>query len=122
MICDEPSQRRIYIENIVKNAKPSWGYIYLANIISSACVNVVFTPNFDDLLNEACFTYTDTKPVVCAHDSAVSGIRVSSNRPKIIKLHGDYLYDSLKNTVEETTSLEKNMRATNSYNLHENLD
>jgi tetratricopeptide (TPR) repeat protein len=109
-VFDQPSQRRIYIENCVKDAKPSWGYIYLSNIIASGCVNVVFTPNFDDLLNEACFLYTDQKPMVCAHDSAVSDVRITSKRPKIIKLHGDYLYDSLKNTVDETTQLEQNMR------------
>ena len=28
-VCDQPSQRRIYIEECVKNATPSWGYIYL---------------------------------------------------------------------------------------------
>ncbi|GAH27261.1 unnamed protein product, partial [marine sediment metagenome] len=33
-LCDQRSQRRIYIEECVKDAKPSWGYIYLANIIA----------------------------------------------------------------------------------------
>lgn len=109
-VCDQRSQRRIYVEDCVKDAKPSWGYIYLANLIANACMNVIFTPNFDDLINEACFVYTDLKPIVCAHDSAVSDIRITSARPKIIKLHGDFLYDSIKNTVKETETLEKNMR------------
>jgi len=109
-VCDQRSQRRIYIEECVKGAKPSWGYIYLANIIAHNCFNVIFTPNFDDLLNEACFLYADLRPIVCAHDSAVADIRVTSARPKIIKLHGDFLYDSIKNTVRETETLEKNMR------------
>lgn len=107
---DQPSQRRIYIEECVKEAKPSWGYIYLSNIIAYNYFNAVFTPNFDDLLNEGCFLYADLRPIVCAHDSAVSEIRVTSARPKIIKLHGDFLYDSIKNTVRETETLEKNMR------------
>jgi len=107
---DEPSQRRNYIEECVKEADPSWGYIYLANTIAHNYFNVVFTTNFDDLLNEACFLYADTKPVVCAHDSAVAGIRLTSTRPKIIKLHGDFLYDNIKNTVDETERLEDNMR------------
>jgi len=109
-VYDQRSQRRIYIEECVKNAKPSWGYIYLANIIAHNYFNVIFTPNFDDLLNEACFLYADCRPIVCAHDSAVADIRVTSARPKIIKLHGDFLYDSIKNTVRETETLEKNMR------------
>lgn len=109
-VCDERSQRRVYIEECVKEAKPSWGYIYLANMIAHNYFNVIFTPNFDDLLNEACFTFADCRPIVCAHDSAVMNIRVISIRPKIIKLHGDFLYDSIKNTVRETEILEKNMR------------
>lgn len=109
-VYDQRSQRRIYIEECVKDAKPSWGYIYLANIIAHNYFNVIFTPNFDDLLNEACFLYADLRPIVCAHDSAVVDIRVTSARPKIIKLHGDFLYDSIKTTVRETESLEKNMR------------
>jgi tetratricopeptide (TPR) repeat protein len=109
-VCDERSQRRVYIENCVKDAKPSWGYIYLANIIAHNYFNVIFTPNFDDLLNEACFTYPGLKPIVCAHDSAVVDIRVTSARPKIIKLHGDYLYDSIQNTIRETENLRDNMR------------
>jgi tetratricopeptide (TPR) repeat protein len=109
-VCDQRSQRRIYIEECVKDAKPSWGYIYLANITAHNYFNVIFTPNFDDLLNEACFIYADCRPIVCAHDSAVADIRVTSARPKIIKLHGDFLYDSIKNTIRETETLEKNMR------------
>lgn len=109
-LCDQRSQRRTYIEECVKDAKPSWGYIYLANIIAHNYFNVTFTPNFDDLLNEACCLYADLKPIVCAHDSAVIDIRITSARPKIIKLHGDFLYDSIKNTVRETETLEENMR------------
>ncbi len=109
-VCDQPSHRRTYIENCIKDARPSWGYIYLANIIANKYFNVVFTPNFDDLVNEACFVYADLRPIVCAHDSAVADIRVTSARPKVIKLHGDFLYDSIKNTVRETENLEKNMR------------
>ena len=108
-VYDTPSQRRIYIEKCVKDAKPSWGYIYLSSIISNNFFNIIFTPNFDDLLNEACFVYADLKPIVCAHDSAVAGIRITSIRPKIIKLHGDFLYDNIKNTKEETQVLEQNM-------------
>lgn len=109
-LCDQRSQRRIYIEECVKDAKPSWGYIYLANIIAHNYFNVTFTPNFDDLLNEACCLYADLKPIACAHDSAVADIRITSTRPKIIKLHGDFLYDSIKNTLRETENLEENMR------------
>jgi NAD-dependent SIR2 family protein deacetylase len=110
-VYDQRSSRRVYIEECVKDARPSWGYIYLANIIAHKYFNVIFTPNFDDLLNEACFLYADLRPIVSAHDSAVADIRVTSARPKIIKLHGDFLYENIKNTLRETERLEDNMRA-----------
>ena len=112
LVCDQPSQRRVYIEEeCLKNAHPSWGYVYLANLMKRDFFDVVFTTNFDDLISEACFLYSDgLRPIVCAHDSAISGIRVRSKRPKIIKLHGDFLYDNIKNTVRELETLEENMK------------
>jgi len=111
MVYDQPSQRRVYIEKCVKDAKPNWGYAYLNGLIGNGIFNVVFTTNFDDLVNEACFAFTnELRPMVCAHDSAVSSVRLMSERPKVIKLHGDFLYDSIKNTSSELQSLENNMR------------
>jgi hypothetical protein len=46
--------------------------------------------------------------MVCAHDSSIRSIRITSQRPKIIKIHGDFLYDNIKNTLNELESLEQN--------------
>ena len=111
MIFDQPSQRRVYIEECVKRAHPSWGYVYLTDLLLNRFFDVVFTTNFDDLINEACYLYSDgLRPIVAAHDSAIQGIRVTSGRPKILKLHGDFLYDSIKNTVAELETLETNTK------------
>ena len=111
MIFDQPSQRRGYIEECVRDAHPSWGYVYLTNLLSHRFVDVVFTTNFDDLINEACYLYSDgLRPIVAAHDSTIQGIRVTSGRPKIIKLHGDFLYDNIKNTLAELETLETNTK------------
>ena len=110
-IYDQPSQRRVYVEECVKESHPSWGYVYLTNLLTEKFFDVVFTTNFDDLINEACYLYSDgLRPIVAAHDSAVQGIRVTSDRPKIIKLHGDFLYDNIKNTLSELETLETNMK------------
>ncbi len=106
---DTPRQRRIAVENLVEKAQPGWGYAYLANLLEHKYFDIVFTTNFDDLLSEACYRYTDsTRPLVAAHDSAMRNLRVNSARPKIVKMHGDFLYDSIKNTPDETKSLESN--------------
>jgi hypothetical protein len=108
---DQPTQRREYIERCINNSNPSWGYVYLVNLLKEKTFNTVFTTNFDDLINEACYTFSNNlRPVVCAHDSSIKNIRLTSNRPKIIKLHGDFLFDDLKNTIRELESLEDNMR------------
>ena len=110
-IYDQPSQRRVRVEECVKGAHPSWGYVYLTSLLSHRFFDVVFTTNFDDLINEACYLYSDgVRPIVAAHDSAIQGIRVTSNRPKIIKLHGDFLYDDIKNTLAELETLEANTK------------
>ncbi|MBE3178450.1 SIR2 family protein [Enterobacter cloacae complex sp. P3B] len=109
---DQPTQRREYIESCITAANPSWGYVYLVNLLKEKHFNTVFTTNFDDLLNEACYTFSDSlRPVVCAHDSSINSVRLTSSRPKIIKLHGDFLFDNIKNTIRELESLEDNMRS-----------
>lgn len=108
---DAPSIRREFIESCIKEASPSWGYIYLVNLLRMKTFNTVFTTNFDDLLNEACYQFSnEVRPIVCAHDSSISSIRITSHRPKIIKLHGDFLFDNIKNTIKELESLEQNTR------------
>jgi len=106
---DQPSQRREYIESCIKDSSPSWGYIYLVNLVRNKIFNTVFTTNFDDLLNEACYLFSsEVRPIVCAHDSSISSVRITSQRPKIIKLHGDFLFDNIKNTIRELETLEQN--------------
>ena len=110
-IFDQPSQRRVYIEECLEDAHPGWGYVYLTSLLSNRYFDIVFTTNFDDLLNEACYLYSDgLRPIVAAHDSAIQGIRVTASRPKIIKLHGDFLYDNIKNTIAELETLEINTK------------
>src|ERR1044072_2247108 len=68
---DQPAQRRIFIEECIKNAHPTWGYVYLTSLLAQKVFDVVFTTNFDDLINEACFLYSEgLRPIVSAHDSA----------------------------------------------------
>jgi NAD-dependent SIR2 family protein deacetylase len=109
---DLAAQRRDCIGQMLEGSFPNWGYLYLASLLQARIFNTVFTTNFDDLINEACYLYTDgVRPIVCAHEAAALNIRITSSRPQIIKLHGDFLVDSiLKNTGSETESLTENMQ------------
>lgn len=107
---DLPRQRRMFIEREVRDKIPSIGYSYLIKLIENNYFKTLFTTNFDDLLNEAFYQYSTERPILCAHDSAISSITITSKRPKIIKLHGDYLFDDIKSTLRETESLEENIK------------
>lgn len=107
---DLPRQRRIFVEREVSDKNPSIGYAYLVKLVEHNFINAIFTTNFDDLINEAFYRYSNVRPILCAHDSSISSITVTSARPKIIKLHGDYLYDDIKSTLRETESLNDNMK------------
>lgn len=106
---DLARQRRIFVEKEVSGKTPSIGYAYLVKLIENNYFNTVFTTNFDDLLNEAFNRFSLLHPIVCAHDSSIAGVSVTSKSPKIIKLHGDYLFDNLRATRNETQELDENM-------------
>lgn len=118
---DLAAQRRSFVEEEVGGKFPSLGYAYLIRLVEEHYFNTIFTTNFDDLINEAFHLFADSvsetnedrdlmRPIVCAHDSSVKSISISSARPKIIKLHGDYLFEDIKSTLIETESLEENIR------------
>ena len=107
---DLQRQRRIFVEKEVSEKTPSIGYAYLISLVNNGWFNTIFTTNFDDLINESFYRFSKRRPVVCAHDSSISAVTITSDRPKIIKLHGDYLFDNIKATLRETESLEANMQ------------
>jgi len=107
---DLPTQRRRFVEQEVDGRFPSIGYAYLASLVDKNYFNTIFTTNFDDLINEAFYLFSNTRPILCAHDSSIHSISITSKRPKIVKLHGDYLFDDIKSTLRETESLEQNTK------------
>lgn len=117
---DLPAQRRNFIEAEVSDKIPFIGYAYLVKLVNKNFINTIMTTNFDDLLSEAFYIYGDhnnsdnyrslNRPIICAHDSTINSININSKRPKIIKLHGDYLYDNIKSSLRETESLETNIK------------
>lgn len=67
---DLPRQRRMFVEKEVSDKTPSIGYAYLINLIKDSYFNTLFTTNFDDLINEAFYQFSDDRPMTCAHDSS----------------------------------------------------
>lgn len=103
------SGRQRYIERIIEEHAPSFGYVVLANLMAQGLINTIITTNFDDLVYSACTTFTGIRPIVYAYGVMASEMRFTAQRPKILKLHGDYLYSALKNTGKELAAQDPNM-------------
>ncbi|RYC68115.1 tetratricopeptide repeat protein [Spirosoma sordidisoli] len=102
----DPRERQQLIEEIIDRKEPSAAYILLACVVNSDGIRTIFTTNFDDLVNDAILQETDKKSRIYAHNELVKFINFRSPRPNIVKLHGDYLFQDMKNTLHETSTLQ----------------
>lgn len=109
-----PELRQKEIERLCDERDPAFGYAVLAQLMGHAefgrhC-NVVLSTNFDDMVADALYLYTNKKPLVIAHESLVGFVRVSRTRPLVVKLHGDARLTP-RNTVSETSALDSEVHA-----------
>jgi NAD-dependent SIR2 family protein deacetylase len=81
-----PTNRRKFIETEVSDKIPSIGYAYLVRLAEAGFLRTIFTANFDDLLNEAFYQLSSERTLVCAHDSSVNTISITSRRKAGVKL------------------------------------
>lgn len=95
-----------YLENIMANKNPGFGYHPLALMLASGKGdNLVITTNFDSLVEDALFLYTDSKPLVINHELLADYAGDSNiKRPIIAKVHRGIFFDPL-NQPEETNEL-----------------
>lgn len=95
-----------YLERIMANAKPSFGYHPLALMLTDEGKhNLVITTNFDSLVEDALFLYTDSKPLVINHELLADFAGDPNiSRPIIAKIHRGIFFDPL-NRPEETNEL-----------------
>lgn len=108
---ESPRDRQKFIEYLIDKSEPKGAYLLLTHLIASEAnlFSNIFTTNFDDLINDSLVRYSNKKPRVYAHNEIAKYINVYSTRPNIIKLHGDFLFENIKNTTDETSSLWENM-------------
>ncbi len=100
--------REYYIQDKVRDVKPALGYLCMGELIINGKIDLVSTTNFDDLV-QAGIHAIDSGISIKTISSAVSnsvGFSLYEGFPNIIKLHGDYLFDELKNTEIELQELE----------------
>ena len=108
-LTDEDTQREI--ETLCENKFPGFGYAVLAGLSAKnpGRFNVILTTNFDDLMADAFYLFTNQRPLVIADESLAGFIRPTRTRPLVVKLHGDQrLAPSVKDI--DTRELAKRMR------------
>ncbi|MEO8666775.1 MAG: SIR2 family protein [Ignavibacteria bacterium] len=104
-----PRKRQALVEEIIENTEPSVSYILLSQLIRNGYIRNIFTTNFDDLISYSLLLYYSEKPKVYFHNEIAKYINFEGTKPNIIKLHGDFLYESVKNINSETEYLDPNM-------------
>lgn len=101
-------ERQREVEALCDGRFPGFGYATTAGLVMlpDGCFNVVLTTNFDDLVADALYLFTQGRPLVIQHESLASFIRPTRTRPIIVKLHGDHRL-SPQNTAQETDTLKE---------------
>ena len=107
---ENPKERQKFIENLIDSKEPSGAYLLFSHLIANNKITNIFTTNFDDLIYDCLIRYTEIKPKVYSHNEVAQYINSYSLRPNIIKLHGDFLFENIKNTRPETGILWSNMK------------
>ena len=105
----QPKDGYNFLEKLMENAIPSAGYVILSYLMSQTKNNVVITTNFDHLTEDAINYYTQTMPMVIGHESLSHYISKPINRPTVIKIHRDLLFNPA-NTVNEVNKLHDNWK------------
>jgi hypothetical protein len=105
----DPLVRQEFLSSLVRDKKPSIGFMCLSALIEGKKVNTVWTTNFDDLIEKAITALNFKSCQVVSPDNAKTVQNFKSDIPTVVKLHGDFRYDALQNTDAELQKLEENL-------------
>lgn len=96
-----------FLEDLMERAEPSMGYHVLAKLLTweNCSSNLVITTNFDSLVEDSLFLYTDKKPLVAGHESLAGYMESKSQRPVVAKVHRGLMYEPF-NSTEDISKLQ----------------
>jgi NAD-dependent SIR2 family protein deacetylase len=106
--------RRAYLDRLIKLGKPSYGHLALGLLMREECCQIVWTTNFDKIVEDAAAKiYGTTNDLVVAdlgEPRKVADALDARRFPIYGKLHGDYHSVALKNTNDELRAQDAEMR------------
>lgn len=110
----EAQDRRRYIGDIIRGAKPSFGHMAIAHLMKHDLIRLVWTTNFDRVVEDAVATVMGTGSILTVGglgEPAVIRSAFSQQQwPIYAKLHGDFQSENLKNTTDELANQDAAMR------------
>jgi hypothetical protein len=109
LVGDTPRSRQQYLRKFFDGKNPGESHLMIGRLVHSGFLDAVFTTNFDTLMEEGIYKVIGSAVKVAAHAETVSDILVTETCPKVIKLHGDYLFSDIRNTEEETKTITRSM-------------
>ena len=101
----EPSDE----ERVEGRKLPTTAHRAIAELVAKGYVRVIVTTNFDRLLEQALADVGIQPSVISNAEAAKGAMPLAHSRCTLVKVHGDYLDPSFRNTDEELGAYEKPM-------------
>ncbi|KAA0245143.1 MAG: hypothetical protein DYG83_06440 [Candidatus Brocadia sp. AMX2] len=101
--------RKYFMQKIVEGRNPSIGHKCLGALFDCKKVNHIWTTNFDELIENGIKSVNNASSFEVISIDNQRQLANLNNYPRVVKLHGDYRYDKLQNTVDELQTLEKDL-------------
>lgn len=99
--------RKRVINNYVSNSSPSIGYLSLGALIRNKKIRNLVTTNFDNIIEKI---YPDVFVVSDESSHRTGDLEIAGDKIQLIKLHGDFRYDKLKNTTDEIKKINEQIQ------------
>jgi hypothetical protein len=107
---DHRAERRLLFETLCAGVRPAEEHDWIAALVNAGIVQSVITTNFDHLLDFAIVARCRRQPFIFTSEDEFDP-ELATIAPSIVKLHGDFLFDSLANLPAEMRGrLGRNMR------------
>ena len=108
---EHQADRRRFFEDLFTGKVPTAEHYLISHLVEHRVFSTVLTTNFDHLTEIALINSCSLQPRIYLHDDDIEPQEFSDVFPKLLKLHGDYLFEDLANLEEEMISrMNRNMR------------
>lgn len=111
LIAPDPANRRDYLAKHFEGKEPGKSHHELASLAEQGLIRVFVTTNFDRLLEHALQARGIEPVIITSAADLASAPRREHAQCYVVKPHGDYLQETIRNTPTELAELEPEMAA-----------